>query len=432
MEVRDTSPGYAPQVDMPVASEGYKQSEVGIIPEEWVVESLGNHAAFRTGPFGSALHKSDYVNDGVPVVNPMHIVQGTIQPSSGMKITESTAERLSEFRLQPGEIVIGRRGDMGRCAVVRNHQSGWLCGTGSMIVRPKDADPEFLQRMLSSRRVIEAIENTSVGTTMVNLNQGTMSGLKIQFPPIQEQRAIATTLSDVDALLEALDRLIAKKRDIKQATMQQLLTAQTRLPGFEGEWETIRFCEMALPSNVRIDPSRSVTSEFCVELEHIEQRTGRLIGCTSTSSQSSLKAVFELGDVLFGKLRAYLRKYWLADRKGVCSTEIWVLKPNPQKVVPGYLYQLVRTDWFIEAASTAYGTHMPRSDWKVVRELELSVPKLSEQETISRTLGDMDAELEALQQRRAKTATLKQAMMQELLTGRTRLVNLRSVAEASP
>jgi type I restriction enzyme S subunit len=184
----------------------------------------------------------------------------------------------------------------------------------------------------------------------------------------------------------------------------------------------LKFSDLTSPSHSRIDPSRSQPHEFCVELEHIDQGTGRLLGWSATTPQSSLKSTFDTGDVLFGKLRAYLRKYWLADRPGVCSTEIWVLKPKPDTVTSGYLYQLVTMDRFIDAASTAYGTHMPRSDWKVVRELELSVPPRAEQDAIATALGDMDAEIEAVEQRRAKTADLKQAMMQELLTGKTRLV----------
>ena len=98
---------------------GYKQTEVGVIPENWNARKLAELASFRTGPFGSALHKSDYTNDGVPVVNPMHINDGRIEPTRTMTITESAAAALSDFRLTTGEVIIGRRGDMGRCAVVR-------------------------------------------------------------------------------------------------------------------------------------------------------------------------------------------------------------------------------------------------------------------------------------------------------------------------
>ncbi len=224
---------------------GYKRTEVGVIPEDWEVRPLGSHATFRTGPFGSALHQSDYCIDGVPVINPMHIVDGQLQPTRTMTITEQAAKALSDFRIKPGEIVIGRRGDMGRCAVVRVQHSGWMCGTGSMIIRPLNTNPDYLQRVLSSPRAVAAIRDASVGTTMVNLNQRSLASLKVHLPPLTEQRAIANALSDVDALLSGLDRLIAKKRDLKHAAMQQLLTGQARLPGFRGEWEVRRLGDVA-------------------------------------------------------------------------------------------------------------------------------------------------------------------------------------------
>jgi type I restriction enzyme S subunit len=281
-----------------------------------------------------------------------------------------------------------------------------------------DASLSFMRRILEAKRLNSLVFGS--GQPLITGSQ--LKNLTLAIPPLDEQRAIATALSDVDALLDGLDRLIAKKRDLKQAAMQQLLTGKTRLPGFEGEWEVKQFSELTSPGHSRIDPSRCEPHNFCVELEHIDQGSGSLLGWTETTHRSSLKATFNSGDVLFGKLRAYLRKYWLANREGVCSTEIWVLSPNQDVVTSGYLFQIVQMDWFIEAASTAYGTHMPRSDWKVVKELELRVPPVPEQTAIATVLSDMDAEITALEQRRNKTKDIKQAMMQELLTGKTRLV----------
>jgi len=257
---------------------------------------------------------------------------------------------------------------------------------------------------------------------MPSMNQAILHRVLLPFPPLPEQRAIAEVLSDVDALIAALDRLIAKKRAIKQGAMQQILTGQTRLPGFSGEWEVTRFGDIAQPRKERIDPQRTGAQDFCVELEHIEQGTGCLTGYTATEESLSLKSVFQKGDVLFGKLRAYLRKYWLADRAGVCSTEIWVLVAKHSRIISEFLFQLVKMDQFIEVASTAYGTHMPRSDWNIVKNYEVYLPSLSEQLAIAAVLSDMDAEIAALEARREKTRALKQGMMQELLTGKTRLV----------
>jgi len=132
--------------------------------------------------------------------------------------------------------------------------------------------------------------------------------------------------------------------------------------------------------------------------------------------------VFQADEVLYGKLRAYLRKYWLADREAVCTTEIWVLTAKRALLIPEFLFQLVKVDRFIEAASSAYGTHMPRSDWSVVKNYEVSLPRVPEQIAIATILSDMDAAISALEAKLAKARQLKRGMMQELLTGRIRLV----------
>jgi type I restriction enzyme, S subunit len=203
--------------------------------------------------------------------------------------------------------------------------------------------------------------------------------------------------------------------------MQELLTGKKRLPGFSGEWEVKQFGELVHPRMERVDPRQGATQEFCVELEHIDQGTGHLVGFAETSESSSLKSVFQEHDVLFGKLRAYLRKYWFADRGGVCSTEIWVLVAKRPLLIPQLLFQLVRVGRFIEVASSAYGTHMPRSDWNVVKNYEVTLPPLPEQTAIAAVLSDMDAEITALEEKLAKARRIKQGMMQELLTGRIRL-----------
>lgn len=197
---------------------------------KWELKLLGGMAQLRTGPFGSALHKSDYTIDGIPIVNPMHIVSGCIVPTESMTITESAAQGLSDFRLAESDIVIGRRGEMGRCAVVQHTQSGWICGTGSMIIRVSEIlCPSFLQRVLSSPRVVAEIVEASVGTTMINLNQGVLSRLRVETPSMEEQRAIAAVLSDMDAEIAALEARRDKTRLLKQGMMQELLTGRTRL-----------------------------------------------------------------------------------------------------------------------------------------------------------------------------------------------------------
>jgi type I restriction enzyme S subunit len=402
---------------------GYKQSEVGI---------------FRTGPFGSALHKSDYTNDGIPIVNPMHIVDGRIEPARTMTITDEAAKSLSDFRLKPDEIVIGRRGDMGRCAVVQMHQAGWLCGTGSMIIRPVRADADFLQRVLSSPRAISAIEDTSVGTTMVNLNQSTLSALKIQFPPIAEQRAIAAALSDVDTLLGGLDRLVAKKLDLKQAVMQQLLTGQTRLHGFNGEWHLKTLFDLAERKKELFDDGDWIESEH-ITTEGIRLIQTGNIGIGLFIEKEAKKFIFERS---FGLLRCKrlrtgdLLVCRLADPAGracvlpdigedriVTSVDVTIFRPPHEMADRTFLASVFSTpEWFGAVSGLSGGTTHKRISRSALGRIAIRLPPRAEQTAIAAVLSDMDAELLALKARRDKTRALKQGMMQELLTGKTRLV----------
>jgi type I restriction enzyme S subunit len=255
----------------------------------------------------------------------------------------------------------------------------------------------------------------------VSLNQAILSRVHIPYAPLPEQRAIATVLSDVDALLNTLDRLIVKKRGLKQAAMQVLLSGKTRLPGFRGEWESIEFGNIATIRNTKIIASSTSVGTQCVELDCLSQNSGRLL-TTMDASGTSIKYTFRKGDVLFGRLRAYLRKYWLASFDGICSTEIWPLTPLNDRLVEGFLHIIVQTNAFVAAAEVSYGTHMPRSDWSILRKVKVLLPCVAEQTAIASLLSDMDAELAALAARRDKTHGIKQAMMQELLTGNTRLV----------
>lgn len=406
---------------------GYKQTDIGIVPGDWDVEPLGKRATFRTGPFGSALHKSDYTNNGVPVVNPMHIVDGKIEPTQSMTISEQAATKLSDFRMAPGDIVIGRRGDMGRCAVVQKSEAGWLCGTGSMIVRSLNVDPDFLQRVLSSQQAITAITDSSVGTTMVNLNQSTLAKLRVQFPPIAEQRAIAEALSDVDALLNGLDRLIAKKRDLKQAAMQQLLTGQTRLPGFHGEWEVKRLGDVAEMGSGGTPPSS--TSKFYggdIPWVSIADMTkgGKLIfstdrNLTAEGLSSSTAQMFPEGTVLYA-MYASLGECSIAAIPLCTSQAILGIRPKSNLSGEFLYYFLVSLKGTVKSLGQQ-GTQANLNK-RMVQDFRLSLPSLQEQVAIAQVLSDMDAELAALEARREKTRQLKQGMMQELLTGRTRLV----------
>ena len=404
---------------------GYKQTEVGVIPEDWDVVTLGEACTFEDGDRGDNYPSAEaYVLNGNPFVNAGHLSDGRIRLDEMNFISAERFERLGSGKFKTGDILFCLRGSLGKFGIVGPEIGEGAIASSLIIVRSKPSiiGNRFLLFYLQSYCCSQMIKKWAGGAAQPNLGAQDLARFAMPYPPTRtEQGRISEALSDADALIESLEKLLAKKRDLKQGAMQELLTGKKRLPGFSVKWGSKIFGEIAQTRKQRIDPRKSGPYEFCVELEHIEQGTGHLAGYASTSKESSLKSVFQKNDVLFGKLRAYLRKYWLADREVVCSTEIWVLTANISFLTPSFLFQIVRMDRFINAASEAYGTHMPRSDWNVVKNYEVLLPPIEEQTAIAVVLSDMDTEITTLEAKLAKALQLKQGMMQELLTGRIRL-----------
>lgn len=201
-----------------------------------------------------------------------------------------------------------------------------------------------------------------------------------------------------------------------------MVTGKRRSSRFSGEWRTYFLGHLIAPRKERVMPE-DVPCSKCIELEHIQQITGKIIGACVSGNQKSLKSVFYRGDILFGKLRPYLRKYALTHFSGVCSTEIWVFNSISKAITLNqFAYYLLQSDWFIAAANSTIGTKMPRADWSQLRYLKVKIPSsVKEQTAIAEVLSDADCLIVSLQKLIAKKKAIKQGAMQELLTGKRRL-----------
>ena len=197
--------------------------------------------------------------------------------------------------------------------------------------------------------------------------------------------------------------------------------AKTELQRFSGEWETKRLGEIASIRNQKVLPANVNPNTPCVELEHIGSGNGQLLEHSTAEYSTASKYRFFTGDILFGRLRSYLRKFWLADRDGICTTEIWPLMVDTEQVDNAFLYAIVQSDEFFAMANMSYGTHMPRTDWTVMRNFTVMLPPILEQNAIADVLLDVDGLINALEALITKKCAIKQATMQQLLTGKTRL-----------
>jgi type I restriction enzyme S subunit len=192
--------------------------------------SLGNAGVtIKTGPFGSALHKADYVQDGIPVINPMHINDGKIYPSGSMTITKEKFAELSAWHLKHGDVIIGRRGEMGRAAVFDKSQKDMLCGTGSMILRGDESVlPDYLSIIVRSPVAVAYFNDGSVGTTMVNLNQSIIKELKVYFPEIEEQTEIVRRVEQLFAFADQIEQQVKNAQSRVNNLTQSILAKAFR------------------------------------------------------------------------------------------------------------------------------------------------------------------------------------------------------------
>ena len=218
-------------------------------------------------------------------------------------------------------------------------------------------------------------------------------------------------------------------RPKKQSSTKDLQANKTHFPDLGGKWEMKRLGDICSIRNQKVLPSNIGPDTLCVELDHIGQHNGQLLKYSTAQQSISLKYRFFSGDILFGRLRSYLRKFWLTDQDGICTTEIWPLVAHTEKVDSGFLYAIIQSDQFTEASSISYGTHMPRSDWNVMRNFEVNLPSLTEQRSIAEALSDVDGLLRSLDALIAKKRAIKRAAMQQLLTGKTRLLGLSGAWE---
>lgn len=185
----------------------------------------------KTGPFGSLLHKSDYIENGIPIVNPANILDGVIQPSASKTVSAEALARLSNYQLSTGDLVIGRRGEMGRCAVVTNQNDGWLCGTGSFFIRTKPGvDPQLVAHILRTSEFVEKLTSIAGGATMLNLNNKALADMNMVIPSRDSSRKILRSIEALSSIKTALlveyKKKILDLDNLRQSILEKAFSGQ--------------------------------------------------------------------------------------------------------------------------------------------------------------------------------------------------------------
>ncbi len=337
-------------------------------------------------------------------------------------------------RLATGDIAVcianGSRTLVGKAALIDiDGPSGYVVGAFCARFRPSHGEsPDLIAAIFESGAYRGWIDRLLGTTTINNLKPSDIGDCPILLPADQRDRnRLGDLMRTSRSLLHKTDALIAAKREQKRGLMQQLLTGKLRFPGFTEPWKTVRMRDVASLRN-----SKAVASEVpdlrCIELEHIEQGTGELLGWAPAGSTVSLKTTFHPGDVLFGKLRPYLKKFALIDFAGFCSTEIWALVARRTAITSGYLRLLVESPAIQRSANATSGTKMPRADWDVVAATTLQLPSIAEQDRITSLSCTIESELRLLNLQRKAFATQRRGLMEKLLSGEIDIPTLEETA----
>jgi len=385
---------------------GYKPTEIGVIPEDWDLSTVGREFDIKLGKMLNA-----GTNVGAPK---LYLGNKAVQwdriDISNLATVPMTRADLDAYRLRNGDLLVCEGGEVGRAAIWDAPIEECYYQKALHRLRPlRGFDSKLMAAFLRLWSDRGLFANYVTQTSIAHLPREKFLQMPMPVPPFPEQSAIATALSDVDALLGALDRLIAKKSDLKQAAMQQLLTGQTRLPGFHGEWAVKRLGDVCrrittgkLDANAMMADGDFPFFTCARENYWIDKYAFDYEALLVSGNGANVGYVHYYN----GKFNAYQRTYVISE----FTADVQFIKT----FLVRNIQDRIRVE--VNAGNTPYIT------MGTLTEMEITIPPtVREQTAIAEVLTDMDSELAALEQRREKTRALKQGMMQELLTGRVRL-----------
>lgn len=410
LEVREVSPKYGFQAEKPMVSVGYQQTEVGVIPVDWntvaAVDVVDPNAPICYG----VVQVGRNISSGVPIVAIKYVREIARAPLH--RASEDLERPYARSRVKAGDVLVSIKGTIGRVGVVPDGFEGNISRELARLRPREQYCGSYIAYQLESSSTQDRISKAVVGTTRLEFSIATLRYFELPVPPsLDEQLAISSTLSDVDALLEVLDRLIGKKRDLKQAAMQQLLTGQSRLPGFEGEWEYVTLGEIAsIRTGKKNNQDKKGGGEypFFVRSASVESIDTYSYDC---------EAILVPGEGDIGNIFHYIKGRFDVHQR------VYAITQFRGDVLAPFLHAYMKHFFGVWALQNTVKATVDSLRLPTFQSFDVKLPPTRrEQEAIATVLGDMDTEIDALEQRRAKTAELKQAMMQELLTGRIRLV----------
>ena len=300
-----------------------------------------------------------------------------VKPRSEIEGKDNSSEDKSNYK-------IVRKGDM-----VYNSMRMWQGANGispcdgivspayTVLMPTQEINNGYFAALFKSANMINEFRKNSQGMTSDtwNLKYPQIETIKMQIPSVSEQDKVSELFGVLDARIVAQAQLVESLKKYKRGLLSSVFSQNVSLFSTAAFYA---FSELAVRRSEKYDPKCNAHA-VCIELEHIEQETGRIIGATCADYQNSIKTVCKPGDVMFGKLRPYLRKYAFVQKECVCSSEIWSLIPT-DIVIPKYLFYLIQSEAFMKAANVSSGTKMPRAEWSTIAKSGYPIPSKDDQQ----------------------------------------------------
>ena len=383
---------------------------------EWLSAPLKKYfPKIRNGFVGVATPY--YVDKGVKYLQGKNVKDGKIDSAGLIYISEEFHLKKNNSKLSIDDILMVQSGHVGECAVIETEYDNANCHA-LIVLSPhqeQKTNSHFVKYYFYTPLGKKIISQVKTGNTIEHVLASEIKEVELNFPSKEEQTKIASFLSAVDEKISQLTQKHALLSKYKQGMMQKLFSQQIRFKADDGsefgEWEINIIRDVFTNKSKNFNPQNEGNLP-CIELEHLSQNTGKILGTIESCEQQSTKNLFEKNSVLFGKLRPYLRKFAKPKFKGVCSSEIWVL--TGLKISNDYLFQFVQSEQFTELTNIQSGSKMPRADWNVIADSEIEFPCLEEQTKIANFLSAIDQKIEVVAEQIEQAKTWKKGLLQQM------------------
>lgn len=381
----------------------------------------------QTGPFGSQLHQSDYSECGTPVVMPKDLIAGHISEDSIARVSEDHVERLSRHKIEEGDILYSRRGDVGRCAYAGLKEVGWLCGTGCLRVsiNAQMANSKYVFYQLQKAETVGWVVNHAVGATMLNLNTSILSDVPVKLPSLEIQNKTVRVLSAYDDLIENNQKQISLLEEAAQRLYKEWFV-DLRFPGHEKTeivdgvpegWSKGTLGDIAIDSGKRETKDNRRNYNYYLPIDCLPKKSLSYQQMNDISLAESSLVAFKAKDILFGAMRPYFHKVVVARDNGLTRSTCFVINAKSKDVWEYLLMLLFDTDTIDYATQISVGTTMPYVRWKDFVNMSVLIPTIEMCKKFGEIVNPIINKANLLAEENIKIVEARDRLLPKLMSG---------------